>query len=114
MCNFRLGRHSHKSIRVAPRHGKKPHDPPWGGLPGEQRRVKRHGLPLPSLFASDLLLEKLPLRNLRSGPGGGTLQVSDLSRVAALFLRNDGSLSKFPSLGIGCGRNYEMQIPNRN
>ena len=38
------------------------------GCRGELRRVKRKGLRLPSLFASDLLLKELPLRDLLLAP----------------------------------------------
>jgi hypothetical protein len=51
------------------------YDLPGGGLLGRAATGERKGLRLPSLFASDLLLEELPLRDLR-GRRGGTLQAS--------------------------------------
>ena len=46
---------------------------------------------------------------MRSGLGSD--QVLAMARVfTALFPRSDGSLPKFPFLGIGRGRNYQMKI----
>jgi hypothetical protein len=39
------------------------YDLPGGGLLGRAATGERKGLRLPSLFASDLLLEELPLRD---------------------------------------------------
>ena len=77
------------------------YDPaPGGGLPDERRRVKRKGLRLPSLFAPDLLLEQLPLRDLLLAPL--SMQAHPASDSPLEFQRGTGAEALQPECRALC------------